>query len=713
MAQHRTKSAPPLLDAMNGVDVEERFMAAADGCRESAEMLCRAADAVRPASLSTCPAPVREAWNAGAELFCESLEVTADNADWASGLYLALARIGVELPLLRDRLAQAARRRFPEYADPSGLLRALGVHNREVPLAEIARRWRLFEALAPGRRCWLPAQGFGEIAGLDAVQNEVVIEFARRRGVSLQVCLAALVVVAPGSLFADLLENKPRPEPKKTGPEIRDELLGALIPAGRLREKDLEALLVPSIWTAAEFHARLYPENATDTEATPERDTAGRSVEQARDLQELVEALRNAASDWAPGPRETARMAELLRNGARRDKQETRMVEALARVQSLCADQAWWADLLRELSASALCWQAEDSFVRLSLGLAGKLQLSWFEAVVGARGAEWFAAAALGLPLKLLGRAAEALATTDREHLLEEKILAQARSGTAPADVLVWLWRKGGPEREALRDPSLLFRALGADTRRGPFIEARKVLRKLLVDDAGFQRFMVRDGDADAAGTLVRAVRHTAALTPGERQSILVKLVRLYPGLKNVVEQKTTVAAAPTQRPQTSFRSYELRRRELEEIINVRIPANSRAIAHARSYGDLRENAEYKTAKDEQRQLGRRRTDLEQMLHETMPTDFSDVRIQNRILPGCTVVLDCGPHGEETYHVLGLWDSDPERRILAYGTPMGQALLGLSVGDSVELPDGTPAVIREIRPLSKELQAWVRGEDLH
>ncbi len=713
MAQHQIKAAPPPLDAVNGAVVEEWFMAAADGSRDDAEKLCRAVDAARPTSLSAWPEPVREAWNAGAELLCESMEVTADNADWASKLYLALARIGVDLPLLRDRLAQVARRRFPEYADPSGLLRALGVHDREVPLPEIARRWRLFQAMAPGRKCRLPAQGFGHIVELDAVRNEVIIEFARRRGVSLQVCLAALVVVAPGSSLAALLEDKTRPLPDKPGPELRDELLDALIPAGRLTEKDLEDLLVPAIWTTAEFHARLYPENATEPGMAPEKDRTVRSMEQARDLQELVDALRNAAANWAPGPRETTRVAELLRNGAHREKQEKRVAEALARIQALCAGQTWWTDLLRELGASALCWHTEDSFVHLSLGLSGKLQLPWFEAVIGGRGADWFAAAALGLPLKLLSRAAEALDAAGRERLLSEQILTQARSGTAPADVLVWLWRNGGPEREALRDPSLLFRALGADTRRGPFIEARKLLRKLLVDDARFQRFMVRDGEAEAAGTLVRAVRHTPALTPGERQSLLVKLVRLYPNLKNVVEQKTTVAAAPAQRPQTSFRSYELRRRELEEIINVRIPANSRAIAHARGYGDLRENAEYKTAKEEQRRLGRRRTDLEQMLHETVPTDFSDVRVRNRVLPGCTVVLDCGPRGEETYHLLGLWDSDPERRVLAYGTPMGQALLGRNVGDSVELPDGTPAVIREVRPLSEELRAWVRGEDLH
>jgi hypothetical protein len=64
----------------------------------------------------------------------------------------------------------------------------------------------------------------------------------------------------------------------------------------------------------------------------------------------------------------------------------------------------------------------------------------------------------------------------------------------------------------------------------------------------------------------------------------------------------------------TSHRSYRERQEQLEKLINVDIPANSKEIAVARSYGDLRENFEYKAAKDMQRVLMARRAELEKMM---------------------------------------------------------------------------------------------------
>ena len=144
-------------------------------------------------------------------------------------------------------------------------------------------------------------------------------------------------------------------------------------------------------------------------------------------------------------------------------------------------------------------------------------------------------------------------------------------------------------------------------------------------------------------------------------------------------------------------------------IINKKIPENSAAIAHAREYGDLRENAEFKAAKENQRLLLERRAYLESELNEVLPTDFSDVEVDNVVVPGTSVVLDVDG-SPLTYHILGLWDSEPETGIISYDTDIAKALISRKSGDEVELPQGESAVIRKVTKLPAHVKTWVQLE---
>jgi len=96
----------------------------------------------------------------------------------------------------------------------------------------------------------------------------------------------------------------------------------------------------------------------------------------------------------------------------------------------------------------------------------------------------------------------------------------------------------------------------------------------------------------------------------------------LFPELADVLVSKSE--ARPGARgPVTSERTYRERQALLEKIANVEIPRIAREIGVARSYGDLRENFEFKAAKEQQGLLLRRKAELEQMLHDVRPTDFS------------------------------------------------------------------------------------------
>src|SRR4029450_10064378 len=114
-----------------------------------------------------------------------------------------------------------------------------------------------------------------------------------------------------------------------------------------------------------------------------------------------------------------------------------------------------------------------------------------------------------------------------------------------------------------------------------------------------------------------------------------------------------------------SWSSLHKRREEYEEIVNKKIPENSKEIAIARSYGDLSENFEFKAAKQMQAVLMRRKAEPEQMLHRARgpPLQKPDT---SRVSIGTIVVLRDEQSGtEETYTILGAWDGDPERHVIS------------------------------------------------
>ena len=130
--------------------------------------------------------------------------------------------------------------------------------------------------------------------------------------------------------------------------------------------------------------------------------------------------------------------------------------------------------------------------------------------------------------------------------------------------------------------------------------------------------------------------------------------------------------------------SYDQKMKDLDELNKEKIPANSQAIEAARELGDLRENAEYQMAKDEQKILLARQSELQTDLMRAKPTDFTDAP-SNNVGIGSIVNLSSPESGEtQKYTILGAWDSDPDNNVLSYLTPLGQRLLGKKVDDLVE-----------------------------
>ena len=174
------------------------------------------------------------------------------------------------------------------------------------------------------------------------------------------------------------------------------------------------------------------------------------------------------------------------------------------------------------------------------------------------------------------------------------------------------------------------------------------------------------------------------------KKSLFARFIKIYPRIQSILFGSSSEENEPevSNALIVSAWSMQERRNELEDIIKVQIPANKEAIAIAKEHGDLKENSEYKMARQDQETLLARKGLLESELERAHVTDFSDTPT-DKVGVGSIVELVPASGGTVVYTILGAWDSNPEENILSYKTPLAQALIGKSVGDVVEtLIDG-------------------------
>ncbi len=143
---------------------------------------------------------------------------------------------------------------------------------------------------------------------------------------------------------------------------------------------------------------------------------------------------------------------------------------------------------------------------------------------------------------------------------------------------------------------------------------------------------------------------------------------------------------------------YEKLRQELEFLRNVRRPQVAEHIRIAKEDGDLSENAGYDAAKREQAFLEGRILTLEAILRNAQIIESSGQ--SDSIALGSTVVVQEEGYEPETFQIVGSAEADPGQGRISNESPLGQALLGMRVGDTVEVsaPGGvTTFTILEIR----------------
>lgn len=676
-----------------------------------------------------------ESWS---ELFLERLKKERDTVHGAALIelragWMAGAKSDAEIRAAADRWLTDLFSR-----EPVGRNFVPGAGFRENrPPAECFRRLRLLMNLKPGAFCVHKSWGPGTVKRLDDFYAKVVIDFAGRPNHEMGYAFAAESLELPGD--DHLLAYRHR-RPDELKALLRDnpaEVVRITLRSfGPMPLARLQQTLSPSILPASELKAfwdaarkalvaagdceipakKLEPIRLIDRAATPVERWTARFRDERR-LEVLTVYFEELLQD-RDRPRANPAFDALLRDkmgavlyGAAGSREELVVRTMLA------ACQLELIPAGADLAAMRGRWLHRETFKALLNDLPVRLIRNFLDLVTDRLADEKAVRLLLDLvPTLNLSPTSESidhLRANGREEILRDALRQVAYRRKENILFLCWMARNLDLVQEWGLVPleELPFRVI--DMLRGTFMH--ETLRaanglKLLLNDREWLQRTVGAMDAVRRADFVRLVREPDAAMYFDAQALLGRMIVLFPELAAFFESDLTKPARPVS-GLTSWRSYTKRQRQYERLVNIEIPKNARDIEIARSYGDLRENHEYKTAKEMQGLLHRRQEEMQRDLQTVRGSDFEGFPTDTAGM-GTQVDIEYAGGEKVTYTILGEWDQEPDLHIISCQSGLGKRLEGLKPGDPVAVPDAEgkdrEARLTAIRPLPPEIRTWVK-----
>jgi transcription elongation GreA/GreB family factor len=261
------------------------------------------------------------------------------------------------------------------------------------------------------------------------------------------------------------------------------------------------------------------------------------------------------------------------------------------------------------------------------------------------------------------------LAETDavtREKTLD-RLLKNPRSGPR---AFVWFAQRSATDDSfrARLNPNVLGRLLDAISWE-ELGGLRTKVREMFDRTGLVAGWLVKQASVEEARTFLAGLSRHHELEPLRRDGLLAAAEMRFKDLRKAEDDTFFVTAAAIER----------KRAELDDILKVQIPENTKGIALAAAEGDLSENFEYKARRDKQQLLSARAGKLQEELGKARALDPATIDT-NEVRPGARVTLG-GPKGRKTVTLLGPWDSKPEAGVYSYLSELGKLLLGKTVGE--------------------------------
>ncbi len=586
--------------------------------------------------------------------------------------------------------------------------------------------------MQPGRYCIHQSWGFGRIKEYQEAENRVIIDFQDKAGHSMDpaFCANTMEVLPEEHLLvrqqtepavvADMIEKRPAdlvkealkqfPNQAATGVEL-ESLLSRLIGQAKFKRW----------WTAAKRHLAKDPHIAVPAKKTECYYLREQALNADQEILENYQSTQSAKRKirLARDLIEHCESREDLRENLRPILEDLNQViiESNQLTQSERLQGAWTRDDLTRIlgenpsqlepTTGSMISSASD-LTAIAENLPSNLQKRLLTLVRDTYPGEW-----KPLVFDLLKNSHGKFTTECINFLVEngceEELAATLRrwlnEQNLRGPVLYWILKNRNSRKFAnimtgLVSPHLLNAIFFAiDYEALQLAGSRKIpLAELLHDDRDLIRDLLLTADTEIARDLANNLLINQGFEELTKKSLLARFIKHFPSVQNLVAGETETEG---ERLIVSRESYDRRGREYEEIVSKKIPENSKAIAEAMEHGDLRENSEYKMAKQDQQMLLARKANLEKDLARAEITDFSSAPA-DQVGIGTIVGLRQGSTNRKViYSILGAWDSDPDNNILSYKTPLSQSLLGRREGETIELQIGDTTESWKIESISR------------
>ena len=551
--------------------------------------------------------------------------------------------------------------------------------------------------------------GFGRIRQVDPVFGRMIIDFANKPGHSMDLGFAAeqLKPIPRDHILARKAEDLAGLRTLAALKHLEVIKLVLQSYGGRATVQQIQEALVPDVvtadwrkwWEAARQELKkdghfLIPLKKTDPIVYQPEETSLRQ----RLLQDFHAAKGLKARLVAA--------AELLKNLGELDDPRAAAAEALALLNAeiashqrtqpaLALEAIFTRDDLRaaaglepapdEVTAPAV-WEQVEQPGRVLEQITVPRQKRAFQSFREARPADWHTALLETLNhvnARLCAEAARVLIEAGHLDPLKDHLVRLISLHTASSELLLWLAKERGTDQFAdLLGPEV-FRAMLSAIERDQFQDKKtRRLQDYILSDQNLLIELIETADIELIKDLTRALQLSPSFDDMDKRSLLARIVKHFPAVQSLIAGEQSRQEQPLV---VSWESLERRRQEYRELVEKKIPANSRDIAIARSYGDLRENHEYKAAKEHHRLLMERKAELEYQLARARGTDFSDARADAVGIGTRVQITELGRDHTEVVTILGAWDFDTERHIVSYLSPLAQSLMGKKPGEEAEL----------------------------
>jgi transcription elongation GreA/GreB family factor len=168
-----------------------------------------------------------------------------------------------------------------------------------------------------------------------------------------------------------------------------------------------------------------------------------------------------------------------------------------------------------------------------------------------------------------------------------------------------------------------------------------------------------------------------------------------HPSLAKLKKSKKLSADEEIQTLWTTQEGFQKLQTRIQQIATVETIENAKEIEIARSHGDLRENAEFKAALERRDRLQSELKFLSDQMNKTRIITEADINLEE-VGVGCVVECEDKNGKLSTYTLLGPWDADPDRNILAFQSKLAQAMKGMSIGDKFQF-QGDEFIVKKIK----------------